>query len=128
MEEKFTSIILYAWTLACIVILSLPHIYLSSELYVTFSLTDSLLYLDLPLSPCTAATTSTPIIVLKLNDIKIEFHPHSGKHSQTTSFKDYGRHIVPLPPLTDEEPWRLFYCQLDFEVAEFAVQSTLNNK
>ena len=28
----------------------------------------------------------------------------------------------------DKEPWRPFHCQLEFEVAKFAVQSALNNK
>ena len=99
----------------------------SSGLHAPTSLTDFSLYLDPPPSPRSTATTSTPATAPKRDDIKTEFHPHSRKRSQTTLFEEYGRQSVPIPPLADKEPWRPFRCQLDFEVAEFAVQNALNN-
>ena len=85
-------------------------------------------YLDTPPPSSHApAPIANPVTAPKLDDIKTEYHPHSGKPSQTSSFEEYGHRTVPLPPPIDEEPWKPFRCRLDFELAEFAVQSALTD-
>ena len=62
---------------------------------------------------------------LEMDDIKIEYHPNSGKNSIIYRFEDYRRqkssHYIPL----DEEPWRPFACRTDFEFARIAMEAAL---
>ncbi|KAF8164494.1 hypothetical protein K438DRAFT_1909729 [Mycena galopus ATCC 62051] len=66
----------------------------------------------------------------KLDDIRYEFHPHSGLPPETRSLEEYIRlegSRRPLPS-TDPEPWLPFWSRLDFEVSEFAQENMLNRK
>ncbi|KAJ7713252.1 hypothetical protein B0H16DRAFT_1810756 [Mycena metata] len=66
-----------------------------------------------------------------INDIKHEFHPHSGRPLQEESLEDYLRteSLRPRPPPTEEKPYAPgFRTRLDFEVAHFAQENMLNKK
>jgi hypothetical protein len=62
----------------------------------------------------------------QIDDIKTEFHPHCGRETVIVSFAEYGQYEKsrPLPP-RDDEPWRPFRKRIDFDFAEFAVQTGL---
>ena len=62
----------------------------------------------------------------QIDDIKTEFHPHCGRETVIVSFAEYGQYKKsrPLPP-RDDEPWRPFRKRIDFDFAEFAVQTGL---
>ncbi|KIM78816.1 hypothetical protein PILCRDRAFT_10760 [Piloderma croceum F 1598] len=65
----------------------------------------------------------------QIDDIKTEFHPHSGRETIIVSFAEYGRaEKSRLLPPRDNEPWRPFRERIDFEFAEFAVQSGLTGR
>jgi hypothetical protein len=65
-----------------------------------------------------------------VDDIRTEFHPNSGRPTQTAHFADYGhrqesaRHTF-RPP---KKPWRPFRTRLDFEVAELILETAMNAK
>ncbi|KAL1671770.1 hypothetical protein EV122DRAFT_295305 [Schizophyllum commune] len=71
--------------------------------------------------------TSLPSV----DDVKIEYHPHSQRRAETVPL----HHLVrerdrkpPDPPL-ESKPWEKgFRTRLDFEVAAFALEAQLNNK
>ncbi|EPQ59880.1 hypothetical protein GLOTRDRAFT_103770 [Gloeophyllum trabeum ATCC 11539] len=62
----------------------------------------------------------------QVDDIKIEWHPHSGRPPEIHRFADYRREVdsTPAPP-PDSEPWRPFQSRLDFEFAELALRAGL---
>ncbi|KAJ6467793.1 hypothetical protein C8R45DRAFT_1055381 [Mycena sanguinolenta] len=64
----------------------------------------------------------------KANEIRYEFHPHSGLPPQTCSLDEYleGEASCCRLPSTDRQPWVPFRTRLDFEVAEFAQENMLN--
>ncbi|KAJ6468344.1 hypothetical protein C8R45DRAFT_1055287 [Mycena sanguinolenta] len=64
----------------------------------------------------------------KANEIRYEFHPHSGLPPQTCSLDEYleGEVSRCRLPSTDRQPWVPFRTRLDFEVAEFAQENMLN--
>lgn len=67
----------------------------------------------------------------KINDIKHEFHPHSGRPLQEESLEDYLRteSLRRRPPPKEEKPYAPgFQTRLDFEVAHFAQENMLNKK
>ncbi|KAJ7720432.1 hypothetical protein B0H16DRAFT_1432379 [Mycena metata] len=67
----------------------------------------------------------------KINDIKHEFHPHSGRPLQEESLEDYLRtqSLRRRRPPTEEKPYAPgFRTRLDFEVAHFAQENMLNKK
>ncbi|EDQ98680.1 uncharacterized protein LACBIDRAFT_335746 [Laccaria bicolor S238N-H82] len=71
--------------------------------------------LDDNMSPTTNPVTIDPI----LDDIKVEYHPQSGKPTHVYHFEDYttsseGTANMPVDP----EPWRPFRSRLDFEIAQ----------
>ncbi|RDB28873.1 hypothetical protein Hypma_015251 [Hypsizygus marmoreus] len=64
----------------------------------------------------------------KLDDIKTEYHPNSGRPTRIDRFESYRRNIpstFPKPP-PDKEPWKPFKSRFDFEFAEFALEAALN--
>ncbi|KAJ3977305.1 hypothetical protein EV361DRAFT_879617 [Lentinula raphanica] len=62
-------------------------------------------------------------------DIKIEYHPNSGKEPEMLHFDEYvagqtGHHAIPPP--TDFKPWIPFQTRMDFELAALALECTMN--
>ncbi|EDQ99267.1 uncharacterized protein LACBIDRAFT_335192 [Laccaria bicolor S238N-H82] len=79
--------------------------------------------LDDNMSPTTNPVTIDPI----LDDIKVEYHPQSGKPTHVYHFEDYttsseGTANMPVDP----EPWRPFRSRLDFEIAELILNTHMN--
>ncbi|KAJ6520588.1 hypothetical protein DFH09DRAFT_1193954 [Mycena vulgaris] len=66
----------------------------------------------------------------QMNDIKREFHPHSGRKPIKQTFQEYRASQVrpDRTPPTDSEPWSPFRTRLDFEVSEFAQEAMLNQR
>ncbi|KAJ7782439.1 hypothetical protein DFH07DRAFT_900870 [Mycena maculata] len=64
-----------------------------------------------------------------LDDIRYEFHPHSGLAPENCSLDEYLRQESSRRqlPSTDQKPWSPFRTRLDFEVAEFAQENLLNS-
>ncbi|KAJ3509094.1 hypothetical protein NLJ89_g5404 [Agrocybe chaxingu] len=69
---------------------------------------------------------------LKRDDIKIEYHPKSGRHGAPTihHFDEYvsANHSTCAAPTPDPEPWKPFRTRLDFELAEFMQDARLNEE
>jgi hypothetical protein len=65
----------------------------------------------------------------KLDDIRYEFHPHSGLAPENCSLEEYLRQESSRQrlPSTNQKPWSPFRTRLDFEVAEFAQENLLNS-
>ncbi|KAF8145268.1 hypothetical protein K438DRAFT_1910860 [Mycena galopus ATCC 62051] len=66
----------------------------------------------------------------KLDDIRYEYHPHSGLPPEIYSLEEHLRLEAsrrPLPSM-DPKPWLPFHSRLDFEVSEFAQENMLNRK
>jgi len=62
------------------------------------------------------------------DDIKVEYHPHSKKATETFHFENYkanqpAKYATPIDP----EPWKPFCSLLDFEFAEFMLEAHLND-
>ncbi|KAF8910223.1 hypothetical protein CPB84DRAFT_1938167 [Gymnopilus junonius] len=66
--------------------------------------------------------------VPEVDDIKIEFHPKSGKGPEFLHFDDYlGPQNKPQnDEVPNDEPWEPFHSRLDFEIAELMLESHLN--
>jgi len=63
------------------------------------------------------------------DDIKTEYHPHSGRTTHTDHFNEYGFRLAEAPrPKPLDEPWHPFRSCVDFEFAEIALKSHLNKK
>ncbi|KAJ6495988.1 hypothetical protein C8R45DRAFT_1052651 [Mycena sanguinolenta] len=79
---------------------------------------------DDELLPVTPAVPARP----KLNEIKHEYHPHSGRSSKTESLSDYLQEdsLHQRGPPTEDKPWTPFRTRLDFEVSNFAQENMLN--
>jgi len=70
------------------------------------------------------------------DDIKVEFHPHSGKPTQIFSFDNFTRlasHSDPVVQIQEENrpntrrpPWHPFTTRTDFELAELMLDAHLN--
>jgi len=75
-------------------------------------------------------TADTRVLGFKLDDIKVEHHPHSGIPTKVHAFGDFKRRPVSSVPAPepDELPWRPFKSRLEFDVAEIALQVALNNE
>lgn len=56
-----------------------------------------------------------------LDDIRVEYHPNSGRKPEVFHFEDYRRDRPSVGPMGDVPPWHPFSCRDDFEFAE-AVQ------
>ncbi|EPQ59138.1 hypothetical protein GLOTRDRAFT_103193 [Gloeophyllum trabeum ATCC 11539] len=75
--------------------------------------------------PAAATSTSAAPDQPELDDIKLEWHPSSGRPSEVHHFAEYQQAPDPMPPPPDEEPWRPFRSRLDFEFAELALKARL---
>jgi len=63
------------------------------------------------------------------DDIKTEYHPHSGHAMHVDHFNEYGFPSAEAPkPKPLDEPWHPFHSCIDFEFAEIALKSHLNRK
>ncbi|KAF8887442.1 hypothetical protein CPB84DRAFT_1816617 [Gymnopilus junonius] len=65
----------------------------------------------------------------QVDDIKVEFHPRSGRPTQIFSFDEFQwkrpkARPVPVQP----EPWKPFRTCLDFELAELMLDSNMNSQ
>ncbi|THH16568.1 hypothetical protein EUX98_g9282 [Antrodiella citrinella] len=63
----------------------------------------------------------------KLNDIKIQYHPHSKRATKVLDHEDYRRISQTSRPQPNERPWRPFRTRGDFEFAELALDAGLNS-
>ncbi|KAG1850125.1 hypothetical protein F4604DRAFT_1934564 [Suillus subluteus] len=65
--------------------------------------------------------------LLQLDDIKVDYHPHSQIPSTIHHFADFSctRPMEASVPWS-HTPWEPFWTQLDFEVAEIALEAALN--
>ena len=64
---------------------------------------------------------------LHLDDIKIKFHPNSGKPAQIFHFDEYtSSSKTSLNNPIDSEPWKPFWSHLDFEIAELMLDTHMN--
>ncbi|KAF9490004.1 hypothetical protein BDN71DRAFT_1525388 [Pleurotus eryngii] len=70
----------------------------------------------------------------KVDDIKVEYHPHSKRPPAVTLFENFSRRS-PLPEALNEPsaplktpPWSPFRTRLDFEVASFALDAGLKEE
>ncbi|KAF8833931.1 hypothetical protein BDN67DRAFT_992758 [Paxillus ammoniavirescens] len=64
----------------------------------------------------------------ELDDIRTEYHPHSGLPPTTKHFSEFSRkHFIKPQRLgSDCDPWHPFHYCLDFEVAELALEAALS--
>ncbi|KAF8895008.1 hypothetical protein CPB84DRAFT_1816018 [Gymnopilus junonius] len=65
----------------------------------------------------------------QVNDIKVKFHPRSGRPTQIFSFDEFQwkrpkARPVPVQP----EPWKPFRTHLDFKLAELMLDSNMNSQ
>lgn len=66
-----------------------------------------------------------------LDDIRTEYHPHSGRPTHVNHFIDYGSTPSEEPKVQlpdDQKPWYPFRSRVDFEFAEIALKSHLNKR
>lgn len=61
----------------------------------------------------------------RVDDIKVEYHPHSRRRTAIHHFEDYRREASSCSIPTEEEPWRPFLCRNDFEFARVAMEAAL---
>lgn len=66
---------------------------------------------------------------LKVNNVYVKYHLHCHHSPETLSFEEY-RCKPKSPPVHphDDESWKSFWTWVDFEFAEIALDSALNNK
>ncbi|KII83174.1 hypothetical protein PLICRDRAFT_58549 [Plicaturopsis crispa FD-325 SS-3] len=64
------------------------------------------------------------------DDIRVEYHPSSGRPTETFSFNEYGHTRRKRAKLADSarKPWRPFQSREDFEFAEIALDASLNQR
>ena len=64
----------------------------------------------------------------QVDDIHVEYHPHSGRAPKISPFGEFTHeHLhMPLAPEADQEPWHPFHTLMDFEVSELALEAALN--
>ena len=63
-----------------------------------------------------------------MDDIKIVYHPKTGKEPLIQSLADYNAadSKIRTPSRSNEEPWAPYKTRLDFEFSEFAMTAYLN--
>ena len=64
----------------------------------------------------------------QLDDIRVEYHPQSGRETENFTISDFSHNHFPKPPMPDpdRDPWHPFHTLLDFELAELALEAALN--
>ncbi|GJF00192.1 hypothetical protein PsYK624_164720 [Phanerochaete sordida] len=63
----------------------------------------------------------------KKNDIKVEYHPNSGRGTSTYHFENWTKER-PTVQLEDKEPWRPFNSRDDYEFANAVLQSGMKSE
>jgi hypothetical protein len=64
---------------------------------------------------------------LKLDDIKIEYHPSSSRPPEIFPFDEFKRYTESMyEPPPDQKPWKPFRSREDFEFAEIALDAAMN--
>lgn len=63
-----------------------------------------------------------------IDDIKIEYHPHSERPPEVLPLKDYQerRRNIKIPKLKTHQPWKPFKSRAEFEYAEIALKVGLS--
>ena len=61
----------------------------------------------------------------QLDDMKVEYHPSSGRETVIAHFQDFTRARATLDVGLEEEPYKPFYCRNDFEFARIAMDAAL---
>ncbi|KAI0030092.1 hypothetical protein K488DRAFT_54986 [Vararia minispora EC-137] len=63
----------------------------------------------------------------QLDDIRTEYHPRSGRDTETVHFDDYGRKQTLSEPVPAAKPWKpSFKTREDFELAEIMLEACVN--
>ncbi|KAI0035349.1 hypothetical protein K488DRAFT_43506 [Vararia minispora EC-137] len=63
----------------------------------------------------------------QIDDIRTEYHPRSGRQTETVHFDDYGRKQTLSNPVPTAEPWKpSFKTREDFELAEIMLEACMN--
>jgi hypothetical protein len=71
---------------------------------------------------------STPPHNHQNDDIKIVYHPHSGKQDKIFRLEDYSSSLPrPTNIPTEENPWTPFRTRTDFEISELILATHMNN-
>ncbi len=74
------------------------------------------------------------VLDAEVDDIKIEYHPHSKKPTVITPFHTFSRRAPPPEaldepsPALETPPWSPFRTHFDFEVASFALDAGLKEE
>ncbi len=64
-----------------------------------------------------------------VNNIKTEYHPHSGQETVVMAFENFTRaRSSTYQPPRDDKPWRPFASRTDFEFAELVLDAALSKK
>lgn len=64
----------------------------------------------------------------ELDDIKVEYHPNSGRPPEVFSFADFGCQRAEASHVPPKNPWAPFRTKADFEFAEIAFDAAMNEK
>ncbi|KAI0033052.1 hypothetical protein K488DRAFT_48524 [Vararia minispora EC-137] len=63
----------------------------------------------------------------QLDDIRTEYHPRSGRETETVHFDDYGRKQTPPDSIPAAKPWKpSFETREDFELTEIMLEACMN--
>jgi len=62
----------------------------------------------------------------KCDDIRIEYHPNSGREPETFAFEDFVRAVPDSVPPVDPDPWKPFRTREDFEFTQLALDSAMS--
>ena len=62
-----------------------------------------------------------------IDDIRIEYHPHSGRPAEILPLKEYQecRLKTEIPKLNTQQPWKPFQTRAEFEFAEVTLKAGL---
>ena len=81
---------------------------------------------DLPSNAIGHSTDHEPQV--QLDDIKVEYHPKSGRPDKHFRFHEYTDARSPTPIVPNQEPWKPFRTRVDFELAELMLETRMNTK
>ena len=80
-----------------------------------------------PSPPASHHETSSDTQAFVKDDIKVEYHPRSGRKERVFRFEDYERER-PTARVRDSDPWHPFACRDDFEFADALLQCGMRRK
>lgn len=67
-----------------------------------------------------------PTLDLRVDDIRTEYHPHSGRNPVTEHFEDYKTSPTLEKKHPHEKPWSPFRTRTDFDFSEVVFKGALN--